>query len=498
MKALLTAAKWLFVRPPLAFSLPFLAMSLWWVASGFKLLDDGAAEPVAALVAGSLQTHLPGSLAASLAAFLHAVLVIALFAMGFLAAYNVAAGVNAILVALKLKPVPYAAGAPQILRPQPVAGGPLDCVNRIGLVLAGGGAKGAYQAGAMKAIYRFLAEQGALGKVKVIAATSIGSWNALFWLADLIEPAGGREGRGIHERWWRSISGRSLAAPSWYLPGFKNSMLSALPWRQVFDRLFARDDVKARLGRTDIHFYLTRSNVRSGELECATNNPAPPKIARVKYETLDPRDPERYLAALKAAVFASMDLPPWFPYERRNDTLYEDGGVIDNVPITFAAGGDDSCDLIFILPLNSDWRDDDPNTTSILMRLLRLTSVRGGALERGSFKMLYLYNELAALREHIRSTHCAPALPTGSAPLDFALSRKHEATCVFAVCPTESFVRSTLDTHELWKRVQAGIAFEVMRGATAELLPGFRFKPQDRVRVALIGRDGRVAWEENF
>src|SRR6266511_2541626 len=60
----------------------------------------------------------------------------------------------------------------------PGPGTRLDDVERIGIILAGGGAKGAYQAGAMKAIYEFLEHHNALHKVKMIAGTSIGSWNA--------------------------------------------------------------------------------------------------------------------------------------------------------------------------------------------------------------------------------------------------------------------------------------------------------------------------------
>jgi Patatin-like phospholipase len=52
--------------------------------------------------------------------------------------------------------------------------------ERIGFVLAGGGAKGVYQAGAMKAIYESLTSRNAQSSVCSVAGTSIGSWNALF------------------------------------------------------------------------------------------------------------------------------------------------------------------------------------------------------------------------------------------------------------------------------------------------------------------------------
>ena len=509
MNAMLGAFKWLFARLPLAFSVPFAAMSLGWVLYGFRVLNDDWAEPGEAWVAGFVESHLPGAirgpLGASLGEFFHSVVVIALFLAGFLVAYNASALINWILLALNLKPAPYADGPPQVPQPASALGAsaadgsndPLAQVDRIGLVLAGGGAKGAHQAGAMKAIYRFLAQHNALHKVKVIAGTSIGSWNALFWLANLIKPEGDWEEQGLHERWWRSISAKSLAAPSWYFPLARNALLSTLPWRQVFDRIFGRQDVREQLLRTGVHFYLTRSNVGSGELECATNNPSPPAASHVTYECLDANDPDGYLSGLKAAVFASMDLPPLFPYVQRHNNFYEDGGVIDNLPITFAAGSEENCDLIFILPLSSDF-EENPNRTSILARLFRIIDVRQGVLERSGFKLLYLYNELAALRKYVESSKIVPAEAARSVPLISALQRKHEVIGVFAVCPLKSFVHATLDVRELWKRKQAGIAFDVMRDTTARLLPTFQFKAQDKVRVALVGRDGSVTWDERF
>jgi predicted acylesterase/phospholipase RssA len=93
-----------------------------------------------------------------------------------------------------------------------------------------------------------------------------------------------------------------------------------------------------------------------------------------------------------------MDLPPLFPYMKLDEELFEDGGVIDNLPILFA--GMEQCDLIFVLPLNSDFHAK-PNQRSVMKRFLRVMDVRQGALERGSLKNLYLYNELAVLRDYV-------------------------------------------------------------------------------------------------
>jgi NTE family protein len=498
----LNVFSWLFIRLPLGFSLPFAGMSLWWVFGGFRLANDNLATPLATTVGSFLEAQLPkfidAALIAGLESFVHAAMVIALFAVGFVAAYNISAFLNWTLVILKLKPVPYSAGPPQIPEAGRVEDDPFKNISRIGIVLAGGGAKGAYQAGAMKAIYRFLAQHAALEKVRVISSTSIGSWNALFWLGNLIKPETDWDRRSIHERWWRSISAKSLTAPSWYVPFFRNAFLSTLPWQQSFDELFARQDVKRQLLNSTIHFYFTRSDVRSGQLNCATNNAAPPQIPRVSYECLDSqRDPAAYLEGVKAGVFASMDLPPLFPYAQRGDRLFEDGGVIDNLPITFPAV--EGCDLIFILPLNSDF-EQEPNQKSVLARLLRVMEVRQGVLERAGFKMLYLYNELAALRHQIDAAE-PPAPDQGEhayAPLASALRRRNEQINVFAICPLKSFVEETINTRELWKRKESGAAFDIMNNATAKTLPGFDFEAQDAVRVALVSREGEVTWDEKF
>ena len=494
---------WLFIRLPLGFSLPFIVMSVGWIFGGFAWANTRIAIPAASLISATLARLLPASVSATLnndlSAFVHAALVIALFAVGFVLAYNLSALINWALLMLDLKPTPFGPAAPVApVAPmaQSQATGPFAHTRRIGIVLAGGGAKGAYQAGAMRAIYGFLEEHNALSKVSVISGTSIGSWNALFWLAGLIKPQAG-DARSAHEKWWRAISAKSLTAPSWYVPFLRNSFLSSLPWERSFDRIFGNEAVASHLASSPVHFYLTRSNVRSGQLECATNNPAPPPVPRVSYEVIEAgRDPQEFLAAVKAGVFASMDLPPLFPYALRDGKQFEDGGVIDNLPITFAAI--EECDLVFILPLNASF-EEVPNERSILARFLRVMDVRQGALERGGFKLLYLYNELAALRSQVSGPPAADASVAHSfEPLAFALRRRNSVINVFAVCPLKSFVEDTINTVELWKNVEAGVAFDVMHTATQKLLPQFAFDHQDGVRVALVSREGDVTWDADF
>lgn len=492
---------WIFVRLPRAFSIPFAVFSLLWIFGGFAWANRSLAQPAAALAGALLHAHLSprivGVLADDIEPFIHALAVIVLFAIGFTAAYNLSALINWVFVVTRTKPRRPIDGPPQAPVVTHTEPDPLQHIERIGIVLAGGGAKGAYQAGALRSIYRFLEQHDALRKVRVISGTSIGSWNALFWLANLIRPDSGWSGQSVHEKWWRQISATGLAAPSWYIPFLRNAFLSSRPWQQSFDQVFGRGDVAAALRETPVHFYLTRSNVGTGTIECATNNPAPPATPNAAFEILDPGEPGSYQQRLKEAVFASMDLPPLFPFMRRGTQSYEDGGVIDNLPIAFAAA--EHCDLLFILPLNADF-EATPNTHSVLARLLRVMDVRQGALERSGFKMLYLYNELATLRAQAE-TRVAENDASVVAPntrLAYSLARRNNPINVFAVCPARSFVEEVIDTTDLWKQQGAAEAFETLRDRTAALLPGFSFEGQQTVSVAIIDRDGAVTWNERF
>src|SRR5205085_8003499 len=107
------------------------------------------------------------------------------------------------------------------------------------------------------------------------------------------------------------------------------------------------------------------------------------------------------LKDLLFGVFSSMDIPPLFKYMASDDKkdFFEDGGVIDNLPIQFGTQYE-KCDLLFILPLNATF-EQKVDQKSLARRLLRVMNIRQGVLERKAFKDLYLYNELAELREKV-------------------------------------------------------------------------------------------------
>ena len=345
--------------------------------------------------------------------------------------------------------------------------------ERIGIILAGGGAKGAYQAGAMRAVWEFLEKHGALHRVRAVAGTSIGAWNAMFWLAGLVRPQ--RSGEpSAHEAWWSAIKLERIVDFDWFVPFRRNHLALATPWRHAFRKLFveqpsvrtrlvslltARRDRAAARQAVPLHFYLTRSNVGHAVLEFTTNSwdvadktridartgtPVPTMKSSL-YDVLDGSNPAQALQELEDAVFASMDIPPVYPYMGMPDESgtktdwFEDGGVIENLPMIFGTAIEE-CDLLFVLPLNASF-SATVNHRSILARLSRVMESRQGVIERNAFKHAYLYNDL------------------------HRLENKKEVS-VFAICPAGELSVGTMDFH---KPREAAAAYRLMYEQTGRV-----------------------------
>src|SRR2546423_7729417 len=65
---MLSIFKWLFVRLPLGFSVPFTAASLWWVLAGFRRLNDAVGDLAAAAAVDRLRLEFAGGSARGLIA----------------------------------------------------------------------------------------------------------------------------------------------------------------------------------------------------------------------------------------------------------------------------------------------------------------------------------------------------------------------------------------------------------------------------------------------
>lgn len=501
--------EWLFKRLPLRFSLPLVALLAGYLALAFPALIY---RTLPRLAESASERFGLDFIPRWLADILWSLSTLALLLIGILAAYSIAA---LLYRWIRPRPMPkLTVGAPVPSEPpQPPISDALGSYHRIGIILAGGGAKGAYQAGALQAIHEFLEEQNAHQKVKMIAATSIGSWNAMFWLAGLIKDP--PDGKGVLRQWWEQMDVKGVIRPAAFFPFRQNYLLSSDPWQEVFDRIFSSNEaVRERLehhlqspdASDSIHFYFTRSNVGRARLEFTTNNDGVGHID----PSMPGRRPREAVVAntwrkavtiqeLKQAVFASMDLPPLFPYTFDNHFYYEDGGVIDNLPVRFGTEIE-HCDLLFILPLNASFTDEVTNT-SISNRLFRVMDVRQGVMERNSFKLVYLYNELAALRSRAEAAEGRPRGDDGPDGEDELLARaagrRHSKLHVMAICPGKPLI---LDTAEFWKTAEAARAFHTMYTAAKEELGQFATRQDERdwVGIAVVNPQGERTYLEDF
>lgn len=372
-------------------------------------------------------------------------------------------------------------------------------VHSIGIILGGGGAKGAYQAGALKAIYEFLQSYNALGKVKMISGTSVGAWNAMFWLGGMMESKGGAPSI---ESWWKSIGfGKLIDFPWLYLPLWSDSILSITPWREAFLDLF-----NGRLGRlfaqdAAIHFYLTRADLNRGVTSYVTNwRGIGERVSELghekedRYASFEVIDAgEGALGRLADAIFSSMSLPPWCQPAKGDGSFYEEGTLSESLPLRFAAPIE-KCDLVFVLPLDGGHAPGN-RRRPILRRMLQLMDSRKDALGHAALKNADTINRFAERMDRIKFgiEALAPSVQGGIGAEALVglreeigeFNHEYRRLYIFTISPSG---RLELGDFGLWKRREAEDAFDLMYVQTRREL-SMRFfediEPEDG-RVVMV------------
>jgi hypothetical protein len=373
-------------------------------------------------------------------------------------------------------------------------------VTNIGIILPGGGARGAYQAGALQAVYDFLREYNALGKVRMIAATSVGAWNAMFWLADMMRPS---DERSVSLRsWWGSQDfARLMEFPRWWLPFFSEGRFSCVPWREQFIELFADRVAPLFAGSPALHFYLTRSDPALGALRYATNWTG----LRQRLETLglDNHDGCRFFEVIAAgggqlermadAVFRSLDPAPLFP-GRSGADLAESGDALDPIPLRFAAPVE-NCDLVFVLPSQGS---PELCGRARLDRMSRLGHMQQSAMIRKALKNVDTLNRIAERFDRlgfgadtIASAEMAAGISAEAAAgireeVD-EFNRSYKRVYTFTACPVGDFPFGPL---EYGNRAAAAHAFALMYEQTRTELRHRLFEDIDCEDAHLVMVDG--------
>ena len=367
---------------------------------------------------------------------------------------------------------------------------------RIGVVLAGGGAKGVYQAGALRALWEFLEAQNALQYVRMIAGTSIGSWNSMFWMTGQVK-AGAWDQGPLYE-WWTSSRLSTVVNPAFYIPILRNYLAGNQVWRRQFTALFS-----SKPSNPPPYLYLTRTNVESASLDFTTNrNPQPiPRGTLPNYRGIANADRSQDapldIKQIESAVFASMDIPPAFKrLQDASGNSYEDGGVVDNLPIQFATWCE-GCNLLFVFALNATFAGR-PSDTSILSRMARVLDIRQGVLERNALRDISLYNRIIEgeqAKEKLAEESPAPPVAATEASKK-KLSEVHsKPSTTFCICPAPPL---EVGTFGFWSLTRHGRAcYRLMYEATKAELDRFDFSISNQtVRMAKAGPDGKVTYED--
>jgi NTE family protein len=256
----------------------------------------------------------------------------------------------------------------------PAPGRPLPSVGRLGLVLAGGGARGAYQAGVAEVV-------AGLGiPVVAIGGASIGALNG----AVLACAQSFREGASALAGMWREVAAAVAAAgPVVPPPGWRDSQPLArqleLLIQHAASPVLKPDFIAAMTSR-----YVDQARLAAGPRLWVTATAATDLDQYLRpvgwlfdlgRAVLDRQAEwicvnEQPEADMVPALLASAALPLVFSPRKVGTQRYRDGGLTDNVPVRPLVENC-QCDLIVVVHLNpSDQVDSDrlPGTQILEVR----------------------------------------------------------------------------------------------------------------------------------
>lgn len=175
--------------------------------------------------------------------------------------------------------------------------------HKIGIVLPGGGSKGARQVGALKAI-----DESGLFDVKIVSGTSVGALNGSMYAQE-------ENTSTLEHIWLNQIKGNSSIyrhhIPFSVLQGlFKKGLFCAKPLRKLIDKNLNLNDFID----SQIQFLLATSNLGTGEIEYYRNIP-------------------EHADVIKQHVYSSAAYPIFFETETVGGYEYWDGGIGEQAPL---------------------------------------------------------------------------------------------------------------------------------------------------------------------
>lgn len=227
---------------------------------------------------------------------------------------------------------------------------------KIGLVLGGGGARGAYQIGVWQAFKELDIDK----YIKVIAGTSIGALNGILIKQGDIKIAGKLWNEITKEKILPTdnkdlikksalinIGSRNLNLIKKYMPNIVDGGdVSRSGLLEIFDQYIDFEKLKS----DDIDLYVTCTEI--------------PKLEAAYFKINNSSEED-----MRKMLLATSAIPMIYKSEEINGKRYLDGGMVDNLPIQPVYG--EGCDLIIVVPLAKDYvidRNLYPNTDIIEIR----------------------------------------------------------------------------------------------------------------------------------
>lgn len=263
--------------------------------------------------------------------------------------------------------------------------------GRTALVLSGGGARGAYEAGVLSYLRGELAESlGAQPRLDLLCGTSVGAVNACFLASLAHDPA--RQGEALVEAWrsfrleevfhWSAL--RLAALPLYVFRQLRATRLRQVSWR-ISDFLFP--EALSRVVRERVDWARLHRNVREGHLDALTVTATDLGTGRavVFVESRAPlpawsRDPVVEARAREIGpehALASSAIPLLFRPVRLEGSWFTDGSVRQNVPLAPAIKL--GAERVLVVALRQQARKErepriesaePPTTAALLGRLL--------------------------------------------------------------------------------------------------------------------------------
>jgi len=254
------------------------------------------------------------------------------------------------------------------------------------LVLQGGGALGAYELGAARALYK----DGDFAP-DVIAGVSIGAITA----ALLARPGGGREPLAALEAFWQKVTVAGVLFPPQLRPyasflGNANFFLPRLDYLALPTWTYFYDTAPLRRTLEDLV-----------DLRALADRDARPKLLVSATDVTEGQI--AYFRSDREAltldhIMASGSLPPAFPATAIGEKSYWDGGLFDNTPLgaVIAMSGDAVERTVYVVNL---FPNRAPIPRDIFETMARIKNLQFVNKTREDVKLMKRFNQVAELIE---------------------------------------------------------------------------------------------------